>query len=106
MSKSLIVQPLSAKGIGKGPVPLTSIAGVIRETGRIYRLMRRGKMDHVEGRSLVWVLAQLRAMVEAEALERIENRLADMERQNPHARFDRGEIGGYATTVGSIGTTH
>jgi hypothetical protein len=67
--------------------------------------MRRGKMDHGEGRSLVWVLAQLRAMVEAEALERIEGRLAEMERQNPYARFEGDSIG-YQATTRSARATH
>jgi hypothetical protein len=40
--------------------------------------MRGGKMDHEKGRSLVWVLSQMRAMVEAQALERIEARLEQM----------------------------
>jgi hypothetical protein len=105
MDNSLIEQPFKPKGKGKGPVPLTSIAGVIRETGRIYRLMRRGKMDHGEGRSLVWVLAQLRAMVEAEALERIEGRLAEMERQNPYVRYE-GESSGHTAATGSSRVTH
>src|SRR5262245_37726929 len=50
-------------------------------------------------------LSQMRAMVEAQALERIEGRLAEMEKQNPFARFG-GEHNGYATTARSVGTTH
>jgi hypothetical protein len=50
----------------------------------------------------------MRAMVEAQALERIEGRLAEME-QNPwmqHAKHDSGDGDGYATTARSVGTTH
>ena len=51
--------------------PLSTLGGLISETARIYRKMKAGKLDHDVGRSLVWVLAQQRAMLEAEALERI-----------------------------------
>src|SRR5215467_12708224 len=95
-NKMLIEQPFRPKGVGKGRIPLTSLAGLITETARIYRKMKAGKMKHEEGRSLVWVLAQMRAMVEAQALERIEGRLAEME-SNPLARF--GDRNGYATTT-------
>ena len=36
---------------------------------RIYRRMKGGELDHDEGRSLVWVLSQMRSMVEARHLE-------------------------------------
>jgi hypothetical protein len=35
-------------------------------------------MDHAEARSLVWMLAQMRAMVETQALERLERRLEEI----------------------------
>jgi hypothetical protein len=35
-------------------------------------------MDHENGRSLVWVLAQMRAMGEEQALEKIEIQLAQL----------------------------
>ncbi len=56
-------------------LPLTSLAGLIREAGRVYRRVKDGKMQHEEGRSLVWILAQMRAMLEAQHLERIEAKL-------------------------------
>ena len=58
--------------------PLTSLAGLIGEAGRIYRAMKSSKMDHEKGRSLMWSLAQIRPMIEAEALERIERRLDEL----------------------------
>ena len=58
---------------------LESIGGIIAETAKIYREMKASKRDHKEGRSLVWVLSELRAMVEAKHLEAIEARLAEME---------------------------
>lgn len=57
---------------------LASIGGVVAEMATIYREMKAGKRDHREGRSLVWVLSELRAAVEAQALERIEQRLAEL----------------------------
>jgi hypothetical protein len=40
--------------------------------------MRQGKIKHDEGRSLVWVLSQVRAMHEAISLERLESRINDV----------------------------
>jgi hypothetical protein len=56
-------------------LPLTSLAGLIKEAGRVYRAVRAGKLPHEEGRSLVLILAQMRAMLEAQHLERIETKL-------------------------------
>ena len=58
--------------------PLGTLAGVIAETTKVYREMRDDKLDHGKGRSLVWVLSQLRAMVETQALERLEQRLEEL----------------------------
>jgi hypothetical protein len=75
---------------------LTSLAGLVREAATIYKGMKAGTVDHADGRSLVWVLAQMRGMIEAMALERIEARLAEME-QGPLGRLDRGENYGHAS---------
>ena len=58
---------------------LLSLTGIITETGRIYRKMKRGKIDDEPGRSLVWVLSQLRAMLEVQALEGLEARMAALQ---------------------------
>jgi hypothetical protein len=50
----------------------------MKEAGRVYRRMKDGKMEHEQGRSLVWVLAQIKAMLEAQHLERIEGRLNEL----------------------------
>jgi hypothetical protein len=57
---------------------LASLGGIVGEMSKIYREMKSGKRDHKEGRSLVWVLSELRAAVEAQALESIEARLAEL----------------------------
>src|SRR5262249_53534144 len=58
--------------------PLTTLSGLIAEAARVYRAMRDDRLDHGKGRSLVWVLAQMRAMVETAALERLEQRLDEL----------------------------
>jgi hypothetical protein len=58
--------------------PLDTLSGLIAEATRVYRQVRDKKLDHAEGRSLVWILAQMRAMVETQALERLEQRLEEL----------------------------
>ena len=55
--------------------PLDSIGGIITEAAKVYRLARSDKMEHEKARSLVWMLGQLRAMVETKALAEVEARL-------------------------------
>jgi ABC-type transport system involved in Fe-S cluster assembly fused permease/ATPase subunit len=58
---------------------LGTVSGLLTEASRVYRAMRSGKLDHEKGRSLVWVLAQMRAMVEAQHLGRIEVKLNELQ---------------------------
>ena len=58
--------------------PLATLPGLISEAGRIYRQMKSGKLDHEKGRSLMWSLSQIRPMLEAQELERIEARLDEL----------------------------
>jgi hypothetical protein len=58
--------------------PLHMLGGIIAEACRVYRQMRDKKLDHQEGRSLIWCLGQMRAMVETQALERLEARLEEI----------------------------
>jgi hypothetical protein len=46
--------------------------------GRLYRLARRGKIDVAEARSNIWCLERIGLRLEAQALERIERRLAEL----------------------------
>jgi hypothetical protein len=80
--------------------PLHTLAGLISEGARVYRQMRDGKMDHQQGRSLVWVLGQLRAMVETQALERLEQRLEEL------APSIEGKTHGHTTASRPSGSTH
>jgi hypothetical protein len=41
--------------------------------------MKAGKLPHEDGRSLVWVLSQMRAMLETQALEGPEARMAALQ---------------------------
>lgn len=74
-------------------VKLDNLGAVVGEMARIYREMRAGKVEHQEGRSFVWVLDKLRSGLEAQALERIEERLMQLEGGNS-ARI----INGHAIT--------
>ena len=58
--------------------PLDTLAGLLKEAGSVYRRMKAGALEHEKGRSLVWVLSQMRAMLEAQALERLEQRLDEL----------------------------
>ncbi len=58
--------------------PLDTLSGLIAEATKVYRQARDRKLDHAEARSLVWMLAQMRAMVETQALERLEQRLEEI----------------------------
>jgi hypothetical protein len=77
-------------------LPLTSLSGLIKEAGRVYRRMKDGKMEHEEGRSLVWVLDRIRGMLEAQALERLEAKLDEL---GAHAQSIGGR-NGHAITGG------
>ena len=48
------------------------------ETARIYRQMKSDKLNHDKGKSLVWVLGQMRAMLEAQQLEQMNARLEEL----------------------------
>jgi hypothetical protein len=41
---------------------LDTLPGVIKETCKVYREMRADQLDHMKGRSLVWVLSMLRQL--------------------------------------------
>jgi len=72
---------------------LASLSGLAREMSRIYHAMKKGRMDHKKGRSLVWVLAQMRSVVEAQALEAIERRLAQLGTNEPMRLIEHGDSG-------------
>ena len=59
--------------------PLTTLSGLLTEASRIYRNMKAGRLDRETGRSLVWCLGQMRGMVEARHLERIEGKLNELQ---------------------------
>ena len=80
--------------------PLTSLSGLIAEAARVYRAMRDNKIEHGKGRSLVWVLSQMRAMVETQALERLEQRLEEL------APSIEGKSRGFTSTDQPARTAH
>jgi hypothetical protein len=83
--KAKIVEPspLSSEGDEEAKrsrirFALDSLPGVIKEICKVYREMRADQLDHMKGRSLVWVLSMLRAALEAQTLERLEQRLDEL----------------------------
>ncbi|SDP41584.1 hypothetical protein SAMN04488061_2912 [Filomicrobium insigne] len=66
-----------------GEVPrvghLDSLAGVLRELGCVYREARTGKLPLDKATKLAYVLKEMRAALEAITIERIEERLAELE---------------------------
>jgi hypothetical protein len=70
------VQPPAKRSLVRHP--LDTLSGLIAEATRVYRQARDKKLDHAEARSLVWMLAQMRAMVETQALEHLERRLEEL----------------------------
>jgi len=79
---------------------LDTLPGVIKEICAVYRLMRRDELDHGKGRSLVWVLSMLRAALETQALERLEQRLEEL------APSIEGKSHGHTTASRPSGSTH
>ena len=85
--KTLTIQPQKPKRGGSKSgrkftrLSLSTIGGVIKEAGAIYRAVKAGKLDHEEGRSLVWMLAQLRTMLESQLLEEMHAKLSQVTQQ-------------------------
>jgi hypothetical protein len=79
---------------------LDTLPGVVREICAVYRLMRKDELDHGKGRSLVWVLSMLRAALETQALERLEQRLEEL------APSIEGKTHGHTTASRPSGSTH
>jgi hypothetical protein len=61
---------------------LDTLPGVVKEICRVYREMRADELDHMKGRSLVWVLSMLRAAIETQTLEHLEQRLEELAPSN------------------------
>ena len=79
---------------------LDSLSGILAEATRVYRQARDKKLDHAEARSLVWMLAQVRGMVETQALERLEQRLEEL------APSIEGKGHGYQSPARQARATH
>jgi hypothetical protein len=78
----LITQPKEPKATPRRKQPvrvsLTTIPGILTEMGKVYRECRAGKIEHQEARSLVWILSEMRAAVEGQAIERLHERLDEI----------------------------
>ena len=69
--------------------PLNTVAGVVTELGRIYRLARRSELDMADAKALTYVLREIRCALEASDIER---RLEALEEINPPTRPWRGRL--------------
>ena len=85
-----------AKRTGEGPRVgrLDSLGGVLSELQSVYREVRYGQTKPDIGTKLAFMLREMRAVLEAMALERIEQRLGALEGHvnggpNGHAGADR-----------------
>ena len=87
----------------RGRDPLSTLAGLRQRACRIFRKVEAGKLSHEIGRSLIWQLAQIRPMLEAESLERIEARLEQL--ANP-TRSRGLELHGHESAVRPLITAH
>jgi phage shock protein A len=82
-------QPKPKGGRGAVKTRLTSLSDVIGELGQIYRAVKARKMPEERGKTLAWILGQLRSALEAQSLERLEQRLDEL----APAMETRGEHG-------------
>ena len=83
---SLTRQPKAEVLSPHRPVKLDTLAGVRGEMARLYRLALNGKMRSDEVTRYVYVLKEIRACLEAEALTDVQRRLAALSQHmdNPH----------------------
>jgi hypothetical protein len=58
---------------------LDKLAAVRTEMARIYREVRRGKLESQEGTRLVYMLKEIRACLESEMLVSLEERMASIQ---------------------------
>ena len=84
------------KRTGEGPRVghLDSLGGILSELQTVYREVRYGQTTPDMGTKLAFMLREMRAVLEAMALERMEKRLDELEahvgeRHNGHADTDR-----------------
>jgi hypothetical protein len=66
---------------GKGPRigHLDSLTGILKEMGNVYREMRCGQTEITDGSRLIYSLRCMRDVIETIAIERIEERLQQLE---------------------------
>lgn len=65
---------------------LDSLTGILREMGNVYREMRQGTTKIADGTRLIYSLKCMRDVLETLALERIEDRLDQLEGASGHSR--------------------
>jgi hypothetical protein len=62
------------------PARLGSLRGVRKEMARLYQLAASGEIEAGKATRLVYILREIRCALESEALNRLEERLAELQR--------------------------
>jgi len=75
-------------GTGTGPRigHLDSLTGLLKEMGAVYREMRQGTTKIADGTRLIYALRCMRDVLETIAVERIEDRLDELEGASRYSR--------------------
>jgi hypothetical protein len=66
-------------GMGPRIGHLDTLTGILREMGNVYREMRQGTTKIAEGTRLIYALRCMRDVLESITVERIEDRLDELE---------------------------
>ena len=74
--------------LGTGPRigHLDSLTGLLKEMGAVYREMRQGTTKIADGTRLIYALRCMRDVLETIAVERIEDRLDELEGASRYSR--------------------
>jgi hypothetical protein len=80
-------KPLSDQR-NQGSVPprpgrLDRLSSVRAEMAKLYRAAKTGRRDAREATSLIWMLNSIRGALEAEAIERAEEKMAELTKRLP-----------------------
>jgi hypothetical protein len=71
-------------GMGPRVGHLDSLTGILKEMGNVYREMRVGTTKIADGTRLIYSLRCMRDVLETIAVERLEDRLDELERPMGH----------------------
>ena len=82
----------SKTGMGPRIGHLDSLTGILKEMGNVYREMRQGTTKIADGTKLIYSLRCMRDVLESVALERLEDRLDQLEGPRSHADTTHDQV--------------